>query len=292
MTSAINYKTNQEDINDDPYLSYLVQPNLHGKPQRLPSLKVLWIRIFYYSGPTEKETMSLRCLCKLFAKALKQRCWTSFPHPNYQTLQSLVTHLEELQGDESSSGNVPSVIFIDEGEFGSAYRYDTITIQKPLSIIGAGREKTVLFGIGLVIRGNKINGIVEIHDLKIKEGDDGLSACQGMNVIMRGCTIDSISENGVYASGADITCDDLQVIESGGSGVYADDNAAITLSGHGTSIQGNGCWCGQGYGLKAGINGKILLVHPLTKEKISTNNDEGRNWDKHWLDGTIEQISK
>ena len=48
------------------YLSYLVQPRLHGQRQRLPSLKVLWIRIFSYSGPTEKETVSLRCLCKLF----------------------------------------------------------------------------------------------------------------------------------------------------------------------------------------------------------------------------------
>ena len=40
--------------NTESYLSYLVQPNLHGKPQRLPSLKVLWMNIFSYSGPTER----------------------------------------------------------------------------------------------------------------------------------------------------------------------------------------------------------------------------------------------
>ena len=33
----------QDDTNADPHLSYLVQPNLHGKRQRLPSLKYLFI---------------------------------------------------------------------------------------------------------------------------------------------------------------------------------------------------------------------------------------------------------
>ena len=39
--------------NTETHLSYLVQPNLHGKRQRLPSLKVLWMNIFSYSGPTD-----------------------------------------------------------------------------------------------------------------------------------------------------------------------------------------------------------------------------------------------
>ena len=46
--------------NTDPHLSYLVQPRLHGQRQRLPSLKALWMNIFSYSGPTQKETASLR----------------------------------------------------------------------------------------------------------------------------------------------------------------------------------------------------------------------------------------
>ena len=56
MLSTLNCETKQEDTNAGPHLSYLVQPNLHGERQRLPSLKVLWICIFSYSGPTEKET--------------------------------------------------------------------------------------------------------------------------------------------------------------------------------------------------------------------------------------------
>ena len=65
MLSTLNCETKQDDTNTDPHLSYLVQPNLHGKPQRLPSLKVLWMNIFSYSGPTEKGTAPLRRSCKL-----------------------------------------------------------------------------------------------------------------------------------------------------------------------------------------------------------------------------------
>ena len=54
----------------------------------------------------------------------------------------------------------------------------------------------------------------------------------------------------------------------------------ITLSGQGTSIQGN---VTEGdiysYGLNAySCTSKILLIAPLTKEQISTNNGGGGNW--------------
>jgi hypothetical protein len=95
----------------------------------------------------------------------------------------------------------------------------------------------------------------------------------------------------VSADLADITCDDLQVIGCGGSGVCAYNNATITLSGQGTSIQGNGT-NGRScdYGLNAYyFSSTILFVHPLTKEQISTDNRGGGNWGGN---GTIEQISK
>ena len=109
MSCIFNCETNQEDTNTDPHLSYLVQPNLHGKRQRLPSLKVLWINIFSYSGPTEKETASLRRLCKLFSKALTPPCWTSFPHPGYSSLTGLFNRFNELSS--SGSMNIPKLVF-------------------------------------------------------------------------------------------------------------------------------------------------------------------------------------
>ena len=102
---------------------------------------------------------------------------------------------------------------------------------------------------------------------------------------MRGCTIEECGVHGVVADEADITCDDLQVIGCGKSGVSAFDNATITLSGHGTSIQGNVTKGDSNYyGLRAHYSSSIHLVPPLTKEQISKNNGGGGNWGG---DGTI-----
>ena len=174
-------------------------------------------------------------------------------------------------------------------------------MKKPLSIIGAGCGKTTLVGVGLKIEGNTSDGIVEIENLKIKGGGGcGLYAYYGMKVIMRGCTVEDCQRNGVYADGADISCDDLQVVGCGKSGVYAWENATITLSGQGTTIQRNVKYgYSNSYGLDAwSSTSSIHLVHPLTKEQISTNNGSyanagipfcGGNWGGS---GTIEQVSK
>ena len=71
--------------------------------------------------------------------------------------------------------------------------------------------------------------------------------------------------------------------------VYASTNATITLSGQGTTIQGNGTkGSSKYYGLNAAYySSTIHLVHPLTKEQISTKNGGGGNCGG---DGTIEQI--
>ena len=97
---------------------------------------------------------------------------------------------------------------------------------------------------------------------------------------MRGCTVEDCQSHGVYAYYADITCDDLQVIGCGGSGVYAEYTATITLSGQGTTIQGNGTnGDSYNYGLYTSSSAStIYLVHPLTKEQISINNGGGGNW--------------
>ena len=106
--------SSQAPTNKINYLSYLVQPRLHNTIQRLPSLKVLWINIFSYSGPTKKETISLRSICKLFSKALKPLpCWTSFPHPKYSTLNKLIGKFNVLSS--TGSTNIPLLLFIANG---------------------------------------------------------------------------------------------------------------------------------------------------------------------------------
>ena len=176
---------------------------------------------------------------------------------------------------------------VEKGDLDWSGRF---VLDKPTKISGQGCGMTTLVGVGLEIEENKSDGIVEIHDLTIKGGEEnGLYASYGMKVIMRGCTVEDCGEDGVSAYGADLTCDDLQVIGCGYSGVCADNNATITLSGHGTSIQGNGTK-GRNYSYGLNASSTILLVHPLTKEEqISTDNRGGRNWGG---DGTIKQISK
>ena len=236
----------------------------------------------FHKTKNPKDYIELRSSSKFFHRALPQPppLWTSFPSSNHATLQSLVNRLEQLRGDEESSGNVPSILFIDEGEHDGA-EGNYVTMKKPLSMYGAGRGNTMLIGVSLSIQGKKSDGIVEIEDLTIKGGqEDGLLANRGMNVIMRGCSVEECQRNGVSAYGADITCDDLQVVGCRGSGVEADDDATITLSGKGTSIQGNGTnGESSSYGLEVSYSSsKIELVAPLSKEQISINNGGGGNW--------------
>ena len=89
-----------------------------------------------------------------------------------------MNRLEELRGDEESSGNVPSVLFIEEGNYMYRGEGKYITMKKPLSMYGAGCGLTTLVGVGLYITGNKSDGIVEIQDLTIKGGEGrGLWIC-------------------------------------------------------------------------------------------------------------------
>jgi len=264
-------------------------PSLISRLNKRASLLQLILSFHDMNNP--KHYINLRSSSKFFYKALHQPppLWTSYPCSKHATLQSLVDRLEELQGDEESSGNVPSVLFIEEGEHREG---GNVTIKKPLSMYGAGCGKTTLVGVGLSIQGNKSDGIVEIENLKIKgAGGNGLCAYYGMKVIMRECTVEVCQEQGVYAQGADISCDDLQVVGCGYSGVYAYQNATITLSGQGTTIQGNGTeGISNHYGLKShSSSSNIHLVHPLTKEEISTNNGGGGNWGAF---SNIKQISK
>ena len=215
------------------------------------------------------DLLKLRSFCKLFKISLPSPpLYAMFPSSKHATLQSLLDRLHELHKKSSSKAALPSLLLIAEGE----HVGERVQVNFPISLIGAGREKTTLL-FGLDIQGKKSEGIVEIEDLTIKGTKrSGLWAYKGMKVIMRGCTVEDCGWHGVYAYKADISCDDLQVIGCGGSGVYASYNATITLSGHGTSIQGNGSKGGSySYGLNAPSSSSIIhLVHPLTKKQIST----------------------
>jgi hypothetical protein len=78
----------------------------------------------------------------------------------------LLDRLEKLWHYGEGSSNVPSVIFIAEGEHVGG----TVFVKIPTSIIGAGREKTTLL-FRVEIKGKKSAGPVVMEDLTIKNGE-------------------------------------------------------------------------------------------------------------------------
>ena len=268
---------------------------------RLPIVLLRRIVVFHETM-NPQEIIQLRSSSKLLRNVLRPPpLWTSFPNSNHATLHSLLDRLGELRRaeeesggskeesskEESSSSSVPSLVLIDEGE----YVGGNVVIKYPVSIIGQGREKTTL-SFGLKIQGKKREGDVVIVDsLKIKECQwTGLYADSGMDVVMRRCTMEKCPESGVFAYNAHVSCDDLQVVGCGNSGVVAYSNSTVKLSGEDTSIRGN-CTKGHSfeYGLRSSYSSKIQLVSPLTKEKISTSNGGGGNWGG---DGTTRTVSQ
>ena len=271
----------------------------------------------FHSSPNPKQYINLRSSSKLFHRALPPPpCWTSFPHSNHTTLQSLLDHLEQLRGDKKSSSNVPSVLFIAEGDHeytapnGQRPQQRHVAVNFPLSIYGAGRAKTTL-KFGLKIGGKKSEGPVVIADLKIQEGKgNGFWAAGKMNLVIKNVSVVDCQFNGVFAYNADVSCDNLQVVGcnesglfvenacgscnnlqvvgSGLSGVCAGFRSRVFLSGKSTTVRRNAAIGTSSYGVELDSSSSLVqLVAPLTIDTISTSNGGRGNWGGS---GTIEQV--
>ena len=190
---------------------------------------------------------------------------------------------------------------------------DLLKLPKPIKICGQGIGETILDGFGLGVEGwlahggSKSNGFVVIEDLSIQGGMTGLHAhCISTKpplhrLTVRRCNVEKCECNGVNVIHAHISCEDVQVVGCGHSGVIAQDGGTVKFSGENTRIEGNvtggdddgpggggGNWRGR-YGLHAfHDDAKIQIVTPLTKDSISINNGGSGNWGGN---GTIEQVS-
>jgi len=289
MLSTLNCESKQGDTNAGPYLSYLVQPNLHGERQRLPSLKVLWMNIFSYSGPTEKETVLLRRSCKLFSKALKPLpCWTLFPHPKYSSLGGLFGRINELS--KSGSTNIPKLVLIDNGIHDEGG--NILFIRIPISIVGESREHCVVIG-GLSMGGKKEDD-VNVSDLTLRESRDyGVYGdWSGASMHLDNVSVENSGSSGVFVIGSKrSTMKNCNVSHSKRSGLLVMKGGLMTIDGNATTIHQN-CTDGHSYscGLKTYGSSSIHLVSPLTKEMISTNNHGGYVYEGNYS-GTIQTIT-
>ena len=116
----------------------------------------------------------------------------------------------------------------------------------------------------------------------------------GASIHLNNVSVENSEGSGVVVIGTKRrTMKNCNVSHSKGSGLASEDGGLMTISGNATTIHHNGT-NGRGYGLYAYHSSSIHLVSPLTKEMISTNNHEGRNY---WCccgftgDGIIQTIT-
>ena len=130
------------------YLSiHLIVPyfiNAQGEIKRPEHLIAWWSRIFsflFLCVPTDDniDRIELRSLCRLFRDSLKPLpLWTSFPHPNYPTLNGLMNKLNEMYAAlPDIVWEVPSALHVETLVVGMKVRvkygpdkFEDATIQK------------------------------------------------------------------------------------------------------------------------------------------------------------------
>jgi ribosomal protein L18E len=238
--------------------------------------------IFAYLGPTAKETMALRSYCKLFSKALKPPCWTSFPHSKYSTLNGLVGRFNEVSS--SGSTNVPKVLLIANGvhviedEYINVHgrKVNIVDITISISIVGESREHCIVMG-GVLMKGKKEDD-VNISNLTLRgTNGHGVQGKNGASIHLDNVSVENSRGDGVWVFGTKrSTMMNCNVSHSKQCGLVVGGGGLMTIDGNGTTIHHN-CTHGNKGSSDRGLHtssssSSIHLASPLTKETISKNN--------------------
>jgi hypothetical protein len=309
----------------DTYLStHLIVPyfiNAQGEIKRPEHLIAWWSRIFSFYVPDDKDHIPLRSLCRLFRDALKMPLWTTFPHPKYPTLKLLLARLNTIYAvtamvkdtkkisnyNQQDNDKLVKIIYLDKGLIEVEDEEDVLLITYPLTLIGAGRNQTIISGgYGFHIQAKKernkkvqflnmtichtcsagilADGAQEPRSIgfmrHIPHPTNGLSfLCENVTITKCGSGISAI-----FTAGRLINC---IVTQCGENGIRCREHSIIEVEGSLTKVDGN-CRAGNrwDYGLLTGRSAVytdyplsiIRLLEPLTKESVSTNNGGGGNY--------------
>ena len=190
-------------------------------------------------------------------------------------------------------------IFLEAGVHNE--RDSLVIIDFPIAIIGAGLDVTFIKAfstktpfVGIKIKGKKANGKVILKAMTVckskrvqkwgrDDGGYGLYGCCGMHFQCIDMKFAECAGDGVKVdrtSGTLINC----VVEKCGYSGLNIQGGTLQVSGERTKI--TGCCTDESsseihYGMcarKMYGGGKIVIHSPLTKERISTNNGGGGNW--------------
>ena len=160
-----------------------------------------------------------------------------------------------------------------------------ITGGLPITIVGAGKNETIIQGGVFLISGGDVNSTTQevlLQDMTIRKTKmNGVFNRGGLPLRMVDVAMDACGWGGmVVMDGARADCTNVTVSQCRFSGFVAYDGSCITLRGERTSVTENATdENGAGYGLDAcGSSSVITLISPLTKERVSRNNGGGRNW--------------
>ena len=189
---------------------------------------------------------------------------------------------------EMAEAKIVKLILLKEGTYDLK---KPLTIKCPLSIHGAGQNNTFIRGKGLKIKGKKEEGKnVVLKDMTISEtSGSGLGASYGPSWLCDSMTITQCDWYGVRAENTKGRLINCVITQCGWSGIYCGKNALIELEGDQTKVDGNNTSGNSGsYGLLTYDTSSIIhLLFPLTKESVSTNNKNGKNYGG---DGKIETV--
>ena len=142
---------------------------------------------------------------------------------------------------------------------------ETLTITYPISIHGAGQDKTILQRHGIKIRGTKKEkSRVNMQGMTMKGSSRcGLDNDGGLSFLCKDMTFTQCGWNGVSAENTKGRFINCVITQCGRSGIYCGHKALIEVEGDQTKVDGNGTW-GNGYGLETcNPFSRIHLLFPL-----------------------------
>ena len=175
-----------------------------------------------------------------------------------------------------------------------------LIIKCPISIHGAGQDKTVIQRYGFKIQGRKEEKKrVDMQGMTmIGSEEKGLDVSHGLSFLCKDMTFTHCGGSGVYASNTKGRLINCVITQCEYSGIKCGKNALIEVEGDQTKVDGNlaGGYYGCTYGLDTYHTSSIIhFLFPLTKESVSTNNEInttcGKSDRNYGGSGTIETVN-
>jgi hypothetical protein len=279
-----------EDLNNS-----LVATLYSAQNMRLPRLlrrlpRLLRLQVFHNLSYKDYSLTSITC--QTFKNDLAFSLERNFVLPCLHVPSDYTTLNEAYERVEQSNGLVTTII-IGKGEHivekKEEVEHDNylievdnehyLIIKCPVNIVGSPNvlASTIIVRGGFIIDANGVH--VEHLTIRAISDEMGVYGCSSFTLnelIIEQCG------GGVSASGSSTIgrCCNIVIRKCKCSGVEAEWGASVILEGSETSIYEN-CSenCIGDYGLRVSYpSSKIQIVSPLTKEKVSKNNNGGGNW--------------